>query len=86
MEKNVVKISDGNSYVTGHFVILSVFYPNIDAQIPIKELGFGKIIGQGSFGVVHKGVYKGSDVALKSMKLPPGTDALSLPTEVSMLK
>ena len=37
--------------------------------------------------MVHKGQYKGTDVAIKRIPLPPGTDASSLPTpkEVSTL-
>lgn len=56
--------------------------------IAIGDLGFGIVIGSGSFGVVHKGVYKGRSVALKRLKVPPGisTSSLEIPKEVSILK
>ena len=58
------------------------------APIEFSSLKFGDVIGRGSFGVVHKGEYHGSEVALKRIKLPPGVSPSSLPTpkEISVLK
>ena len=56
--------------------------------VAIEELQFGKIIGRGSFGEVHKGTWNGMTVALKRIRLPPGTESSTMPTpqEVSLLK
>ena len=56
--------------------------------IAINELQFGKVIGRGAFGVVHKGLWNKQEVALKKIPLPPGIDAMSLPTpnEIAVLK
>ena len=32
------------------------------------------MIGHGSFGTVHKGMWKGKKVALKKISIPPGVD------------
>ena len=49
---------------------------------------FGEVVGQGTFGVVHRGIWKGIDVAIKRIKLPSGTNysSLTTPKEVSVLK
>ena len=56
--------------------------------IAIEELHFGKIVGRGSFGEVHKGTWNGMTVTLKRIRLPSGTESSTLPTpkEVSLLK
>ncbi len=43
-------------------------------RISKDELHFGKVIGCGSFGKVYRGLWKGNTVALKSIKLPPGSE------------
>ena len=51
------------------------------------ELTYGRVIGHGSFGVVHHGMWKGEEVAIKKLRLPPGTDASLLPlSEITVLK
>ncbi len=46
----------------------------------MEELKFGSVIGRGNFGVVHKGEWKGREVAIKRISLPSGTDVSLLPT------
>lgn len=60
----------------------------VDVCIPIAELNFGEIVGRGSFGVVHQGLFRHSEVALKCIRVPPGANPsfLPTPTEVSVLK
>ena len=36
------------------------------------ELKFDEVIGQGSYGTVHKGIWRGETVALKRLPVPPG--------------
>lgn len=42
----------------------------LKGQIPLNEVDFYEVIGQGSFGSVYKGKYKNKTVAIK--KLKPG--------------
>ena len=44
-----------------------------------------EIIGRGSFAEVHKGRWKEQEVALKRMRLPPGSDPSIVPKEVAVL-
>ena len=68
-------------------IIISPFFCSV-VCIAINELQFGKVIGRGAFGVVHKGLWNKQEVALKKIPLPPGIDAMSLPTpnEIAVLK
>ena len=61
---------------------------HIAAHIEMEELKFGSVIGRGNFGVVHKGEWKGREVAIKRISLPSGTDVSLLPTpnEIAVLK
>ena len=43
--------------------------------MPYKSIHFGKLIGKGCYGSVHKGLWEGQTVALKRIKVPSGTDA-----------
>ena len=54
--------------------------------IDMSELEFGEVVGRGSFATVHRGSWKGHDVALKKMRLPGGCDASILPKEVTILR
>lgn len=38
-------------------------------MVDYKDLQIGGVVGKGSFGTVHKGKWKGRDVALKRLKL-----------------
>ena len=38
----------------------------------LEQLKFGKVIGRGGFSTVNHGKWKGKDVALKRIRLPPG--------------
>ena len=60
----------------------------LGSRIAFEELTFGNVIGRGSFGEVHKGVWNGTAVALKRIRFPPETEisSLSIPKEVSVLK
>jgi predicted Ser/Thr protein kinase len=51
------------------------------------DLKFEKVIGKGSFAVVHRGKWRGNTVALK-IRIPPGfnTDNLSNFEEIEVLR
>ena len=55
-----------------------------DSRVSKEELEFGPMVGSGSFGNVYKGRWKGTTVALKCIKLPPGSDMSSLPAPVEV--
>jgi serine/threonine protein kinase len=46
----------------------------------MKDIEFGRVIGRGSFAVVHKGYWCGKEVALKRIQLPSGSDLTTLTT------
>ena len=52
----------------------------------MDTLQFGEIIGRGSFAEVRKGKWKEQEVALKHMRLPPGSDPSIVPKEVAVLR
>lgn len=52
----------------------------------MDTLEFGEIIGRGSFADMHKGRWKEQEVALKGMRLPPGSDPSIVPKEVAVLR
>ena len=56
-----------------------------DMKVPIEELKFEDIIGRGSFAVVHKGMWKGAQVALKCISVP-GSISAGIPKEVEILR
>ena len=41
-------------------------------MVHVDEVQFKEQIGKGSFGSVHKGMYKNKEVALKKIKVPAG--------------
>ena len=43
-------------------------YHILGSRIAFEELTFGNVIGRGSFGEVHKGVWYGTTVALKRIR------------------
>ena len=46
-----------------------ISFTSISAMcIDMSELEFGEVVGRGSFATVHRGSWKGHDVALKKMK------------------
>lgn len=51
----------------------------------MKDLGFGDVIGRGSFVVVYHGCWQGKDVALKQIRVPRGNIA-TVPKEVAILR
>ena len=53
--------------------------------VDMKEFEFGPVVGRGSFAEVHKGKWKGQEVALKRIPLPPGGDPSIVSKEVSVL-
>ena len=57
-----------------------------ELMVDMKELEFGPVIGRGSFAEVHKGKWKGQEVALKRIRLPPGGDPSIVSKEVSVLR
>ena len=52
----------------------------------MEMLEFGEVIGRGSFADVHKGKWNGEEVALKRIRLPPGSDSSSVLKEVAVLR
>ena len=57
-------------------------------MIEFDELSIGDIIGKGSFSVVHHGEWKGKDVALKRVWVPPeiGYKQVMNSKEVSIMR
>lgn len=51
-------------YLYGHFSAI--------CSLPYIDIQFNEVIGRGTFGVVHKGIWKGETVALKVLPLPSG--------------
>ena len=43
--------------------------------VDYSEIQIGDLIGRGSYGTVHKGVWNGETVALKQVSIPAGIDA-----------
>ena len=56
-----------------------------DLLVDMDTLDF-EIIGRGSFAEVHKGRWKEQEVALKRMRLPPGSDPSIVPKEIAVLR
>ena len=52
----------------------------------MDTLQFGEIISWGSFAEVHKGKWNEQEVALKRMRLPPGSDPSIVPNEGAVLR
>ena len=57
-------------------------------MVNIDKIEFGDVIGRGNFGVVHRGKWSGKDVALKTIKIPPGydPDTISSYREIAVLR
>ncbi len=45
-------------------------------HVPVdyQDIQFGELIGRGSYGAVHKGVWRGNTVALKRIPITPEVD------------
>ena len=54
----------------------------------MKDIEIGAVIGRGSFAAVHRGTWKGTEVALKRIRVPCGSNVSSsnLPKEISILR
>ena len=54
----------------------------------MKDLEFGTVVGRGSFATVHRGIRRGTAVALKQIRMPSGSSATitDLPKEISILR
>ena len=61
-----------------HFVI-SLLIPEIDMCINMKDVEVGKIVGRGSFVVVHHGRWRGKDVAVKKIRVPNSANVPGVP-------
>ena len=59
-----------------------------DLCVDMKDLEFGIVVGRGSFAAVHRGTWKGAEVALKRIRIPCGSNisATNLPKEISILR
>ena len=59
-----------------------------DQSVDIKDLEFGPVVGRGSFASVHRGIWNGTEVALKRIRVPYVSCATvnSLPKEISILR
>lgn len=62
------------------------FHNYTDLLVDMEMLEFGEVVGRGSFAEVHKGKWNGKKVALKRMRLPPGSDPSIVPKEVAVLR
>lgn len=51
----------------------------------MKDLEFGGVLGRGSFATVHRGTWRGMEVALKRIRMPCAAIA-DLPKEISILR
>ena len=58
----------------------------IDLVVGMKSLRFGELIGRGTFADVFKGEWNGQVVAMKKIRLPPESDSVIVPKEVSVLR
>ena len=58
------------------------------AFVDMNDVIFESVIGRGSFAVVHKGRWRGREVALKSIRIPSGAGmpTHSLPQEAEILR
>ena len=54
----------------------------------MKDLKFGAVVGRGSFATVHRGTWRGIEVALKRIRMPCGSGATTtnLPKEISIFR
>ena len=69
-------------HIQGNFIALA-------AQIvKFQELEIGEVIGRGSFATVNRGKWKGKDVAVKRIRIPPGyeTEDVFNHREISILR
>ena len=46
-----------------------------DLCVDMKDFNFGAIVGRGSFATVHRGTWRGIEVALKQIRMPCGSGA-----------
>lgn len=76
---------DGNSpiscmNVNSHFLCYIT-----ELEVDLKLIEFGEVIGRGSFSEVHKGKWNGKEVALKKIRIPPGSN-IDVSKEISVLR
>jgi predicted Ser/Thr protein kinase len=50
-----------------HFLFIIINNNRDEWEIDVNELEFGEQLGQGGNGQVHKGLWKGTEVAIKMM-------------------
>ena len=64
-------------------LIGSCMYTHVieDIKIKMTDVTFKEIVGRGSFSVVHRGTWKGKDVALKCISVPEKL-SMGLPQEI----
>ena len=59
-----------------------------DLCVDMKDLEFGTVVGRGSFATVHRGIWRGTAVALKQIRMLSGSSATitDLPKKISILR
>ena len=67
-------------------IIVNYFHK--DLCVDMKDLEFGAVVGRGSFATVQCGTWRGTEVALKRIRMPcgSGTTTTNLPKEISILR
>jgi LIM domain kinase 1 len=56
------------------------------SYIPLEELEFDKAIGEGAFGKVYKGTWRGEESAIKSMRLKDDKMRAQITREIGVLR
>ena len=70
------------------YLLIIIKYFHKDLCVDMKDLEFGAVVGRGSFAAVHRRTWRGTEVALKRIRMPFGssTTITNLPKEISILR
>eukprot|EP00727_Mastigamoeba_balamuthi_P009138 m51a1_g4847 putative tyrosine (923) ;mRNA; f:250075-254191 len=65
-----VEYEEGGRTIKEHRKVDVVVESKLSTRIDIDEVRFGDTIGEGAYGVVYSGAWRGNNVAIKQLKIP----------------